>query len=148
MLSVFFMDPGHEFGGGFELIYDWANDGSTGTGWNIFVYPQYGVSTNPGTSIGVGVLSSYNFAPDNYTGPFLNANLNLPVSDYGGPSLGISMTPDGMDQWVNNGCQLSLDGITVPYTYYGGWTFGDGPSMDLEAQLYFDWTSYIFGVNQ
>ena len=107
-----------------------------------------GVSTNPGSSIGVGALTTYNFSPDTYTGPFINMNANLPVSQYGGPAMSVSMTPKGMDQWTDNGAQLNFNGITEPYTVYGGWTFGDGASLDIEAQVYFDRTDFFFGLFQ
>jgi len=120
-----------EGGIGFELIYDWGNDGNPGTGWNLFWYPQAGVSTSSSTSVGFGAVSAYNFRPDNYLDTFINVNGTVPIPTTGaGPSLGFSATPNGIGQF------LAGQPVTEPHSFYGGVSIGEGWSLDLEWQEY------------
>jgi hypothetical protein len=119
-------------GGGIEIIYDWANDGKPGTGWNIFVYPQGGASTQPGPSIGIGAVHVYNFTPEDYTESFINFNVSGSYGYIGGPSLGYSIAPKGLDQWVSG------QPVTYPYSYSGGWNWSSpGVSGGGSYQYYF-----------
>ena len=119
-------------GTGFELVYDWGNDGTPGTGWNFYWYPQVGVSTGSGPSGGFGGMQVYNFSPSEYTGPFVNGNTGVSVGGYGGPNIGYSAVPN---DWVN---MWNGDPNESPYSIYGGWQWGGtGPNAGAYYQHYF-----------
>ncbi len=107
-------------GGGIEIVYDWANDGNPGTGWNYYLYPQIGAQTAPSPSVSFGIVQVYNFTPADYEGTFVNWSVSM-SSQVGGPNLGFSATPTGLDQWTSG--QL----VTTPYSFYGGWNWSPGP---------------------
>jgi RHS repeat-associated protein len=119
-------------GGGFEIIYDWDNDGQgNATGWNVFFYGRGGIGV-PGGGSSIGLVNVYNFVPGEYTEWFINHSAGYSPKDWGGgPSGGFSYTPKGLEEW--------LDGkpVTKPYSHYVDWNFGGtGPSFGTEIQYY------------
>ncbi len=113
-------------GMGFEVIYDWGNDGRPGTGLHTYGYFQWGPSLGaPGS---INLQQTYNFRPEGYTGRFDHIGGSIPLPKIGGGYLGISRTPDGWDA-IETGLP-----DTNPYTYYGGWAAGG--SIQYQRQYY------------
>ncbi len=110
IVTPFGTSPPFEVGFGFELIYDWANDSTPGTGWNLFWYPQVGGSSSPGNSAGFGGVTVYNFTPEDYTNAFYDVNAQFDMTGVGRPSFGYSATGEGVEQKVNR------QPVTRPYS--------------------------------
>ena len=111
---------------GFEVIYDWGNDGRPGTGFHTYGYSQWGLSLGaPGS---INFQHTFNFRPPNYTGRFEHVGGSIPLPEIGGGYYGVSRTPSGWDA-IERGVP-----DTSPYTYYGGWA--PGGSIQYQYQYY------------